>query len=294
MCQRGEVAEAPVRAVQTLTLPKSIALSAGMPPARHPVLQIDGLRVLREQATILDRVDWRVERGQHWVVLGPNGCGKTSLLKVLLGYLTPSDGDVRVLGRKYGAYDWRELRRHLGIVSSALQASVPINEPAIATVVSGARAQLDLWGDPTPSEARAARVQLRRAGADTLAMRAWGVLSQGERQRVLIARALMARPRLLILDEPCAGLDPVAREAFLERMERIAGEPRGPGLVLVTHHVEEITQSFSHALLLRAGRVVAAGPRDEVLTAAWLGKAFGIRVRLTRRDGRLELRIKTE
>lgn len=263
-----------------------------MKKTRAPLLQLDGLQVLREESVILRGVDWRVERGQHWVVLGPNGCGKTSLLKVLLGYLTPSGGEMRVLGREYGAHDWRELRRHIGMVSSALQASVPPNEPAILTAVSGARAQLDLWGEPTRAELAAARAQLRRAGADTLEMRAWGVLSQGERQRVLIARALMAKPRLLILDEPCSGMDPVAREAFLQRMETIAGEPRGPSLVLVTHHVEEITESFTHALLLRAGAVVAAGPREAVLTAPRLGETFGAKVRLGRHAGRLELRVR--
>lgn len=232
-----------------------------------------------------------MEPGQHWVVLGPNGCGKTSLLKVLLGYLTPSAGEMRVLGREYGAFDWRELRLRLGIVSSALQASVPPDEPALATAVSGARAQLDLWGEPTPAELRAARAQLRRAGADTLADRAWGVLSQGERQRVLIARALMARPRLLILDEPCAGMDPVARQAFLARMEGIVREPRGPGLVLVTHHVEEITASFTHALLLREGRVVAAGPRERVLNTRLLSETFGAPVKLRRVGASLELRV---
>lgn len=263
-----------------------------MKKAAVPLLDIEGIEVMRDESRILRGVDWRVERGQHWVILGSNGCGKTSLLKVLLGYLTPSGGEMRVLGKEYGAYDWRELRLRIGMVSSALQASVPAHEPALFTVVSGARAQLDLWGEPTAAELRAARTQLRRAGADTLARRAWGVLSQGERQRVLIARALMAKPDLLILDEPCAGMDPVAREAFLQRMEAIAREPRGPGLVLVTHHVEEITESFSHTLLLRAGAVVAAGPRAEVLTAARLSEVFGAPVRLGRHDGRLELRVK--
>lgn len=248
--------------------------------------------VTRDDAVILDGIAWRVERGQHWVVLGPNGCGKTSLLKVLLGYLTLSEGEMRVLGETYGEHDWRELRERIGMVSSALQASVPGHEPALRTVVSGARAQLDLWGEPTAAEARAARAQLRRAGAGALVRRPWGVLSQGERQRVLIARALMARPKLLILDEPCSGMDPVAREAFLGRMERIAREPRGPGLILVTHHVEEITPAFTHALLLRGGRVVAAGPREEVLTARKLGEAFGAPVHLGRREGRLSLRLR--
>ena len=246
--------------------------------------------MLRDDATILDGIDWRVRPGEHWVILGPNGCGKTSLLKVLLGYLVPSGGSLRALGREYGRDDWRDTRARIGIVSSALQASVPAHEPALHTVVSGARAQLDLWEDPTPAEARAARAGLRRVGATVLGERPWGVLSQGERQRVLIARALMARPRLLVLDEPCAGLDPVAREAFLEQMEGLARDPRGPALVLVTHHVEEITESFSHALLLRTGRVVGAGPRADVLTSARLGEAFGAPLRLRRRGARLELR----
>ena len=258
---------------------------------QEEILRVDGLRVRRGETTVLDGVDWSVRRDEHWVVLGANGCGKTSLLKVLLGYLTPSEGTIRVLGLEYGSHDWRELRCHLGLVSSALQASVPDHEQALATVVSGRTAQLDLWKDPTPAKAREARRHLRRAGAGHLATRPWGVLSQGERQRVLIARALMARPRVLILDEPCAGMDPVAREAFLKRMETIAREPRGPRLVLVTHHVEEITPSFSHALLLRSGGVVAAGPRASTLTAARLGETFGARLTLRDRNGRMELRV---
>lgn len=249
----------------------------------------------RDDTVVLDGVDWRVRRGEHWVVLGANGCGKTSLLKALLGYLTPSAGEMCVLGREYGAYDWRELRSRLGLVSSALHAAVPEQESALCTVVSGRGARLDLWADPTPEEARGARRQLQRAGAAHLAERRWGVLSQGERQRVLIARALMAKPQLLILDEPCAGMDPVAREAFLARMEALARETRGPGLVLVTHHVEEITPAFSHVLLLREGRVSAAGPREETLTAAGLSEVFGKPIRLRRRalgaETRLELRV---
>jgi iron complex transport system ATP-binding protein len=262
---------------------------------RAELLRVGGLRVERGDTVVLEGIDWTLRRGEHWVVLGPNGCGKTSLLRALFGYLTPSAGALRVLGRDYGAHDWRDMRRRLGLVSSALHASVPEGEPALHTVVSGGRAQLDLWGEPTVAEARAGRRQLARAGAAALAERPWGVLSQGERQRVMIARALMARPRILVLDEPCAGMDPVAREAFLARMERLAREPRGPALVLVTHHVEEITPAFTHALLLRQGRVAAAGPRADTLTARRLADVFGSPIRLRRRGrgegARLELRV---
>lgn len=259
------------------------------------LLRVRGLRVERGETTVLDGVDWSVRRGEHWAVLGPNGCGKTSLLRALHGYLTPTAGELRVLGRDYGAYDWRELRARLGLVSSSLHASVPGHEPALATVASGRGARLDLWDEPSPAEAREARRQLARSGAAGLAERRWEVLSQGERQRVLIARALMARPSLLVLDEPCAGLDPVAREAFLARVEGLAREARGPGLVLVTHHVEEITPAFTHALLLRGGRVLAAGPREKVLTSTRLSEVFGAPLRLRRlsRGGaeRLDLRV---
>ncbi len=262
------------------------------PRSNGKLLRVDGLRVERGDTTVLDGVDWQIGRGEHWVILGANGCGKTSLLKVLLGYLTPSAGEIEVLGKCYGAYDWRDLRCQIGLVSSALHASVPEHEPALHTVVSGHGARLDLWQEPTPGERARAKRHLRRMDALHLAERRWGVLSQGERQRVLIARALMAGPKLLILDEPCAGMDPVAREAFLVRMEAIAREPRGPALVLVTHHVEEITPGFGHALLLRAGRVLAAGPREDVLTSARLSEVFGARVRLGRVAGnRLGLRV---
>jgi len=226
-----------------------------------------------------------VLRGEHWAVLGPNGCGKTSLLKALTGYLTPSAGRITLLGRTYGETDWRELRLKVGLVTSALQASIPPAEPARETVMSGRYAQLDLWARTTRADAAAAARLLRFVGAAHLAEREWVYLSQGERQRVLIARSLMARPRLLILDEPCAGLDPVAREQFLNFVDGLARRPRGPALVLVTHHVEEITPAFTHALLLKSGAVLAAGPKARTVTTEALSAVFGVRVAIrTRRD----------
>jgi len=257
----------------------------------HPglILEVSRLRVERGPTAILRGVDWRVAPGEHWVILGANGSGKTSLLKALTGFLSPTSGEITVLGQRYGASDWRELRFHIGVVTSSFVAAIPPAEPALDTVVSGKFAQLDLWHAGTRADRVAAMRWLRSVGLARLANREWAYLSQGERQRVLIARALMARPRLLILDEPCAGLDPVAREHFLAFVERLARRKHSPALVLVTHHVEEITPAFTHALLLRAGRVVAAGPRADTLTSAQLAATFGRELRLVRRAGRLQL-----
>ena len=228
-----------------------------------PILEVNNLRVRRGATVILDRVNWRVGRGEHWVILGANGSGKTSLFRALTGYLAPTGGDLHLLGAHFGESDWRELRLHIGVVTNSFGALIPLCEPALDTVVSGKFAQLDLWARVSPADRTAARQLLRRVDAAHLARREWQYLSQGERQRVLIARALMAQPRLLILDEPCAGLDPVAREDFLTLVNRLAGRRGGPALVLVTHHVEEITPAFTHALLLRDGQVLAAGsPQD--------------------------------
>lgn len=255
------------------------------------ILELKNLRVSRGRAEILRGIDWRVDAGQHWVILGANGSGKTSLLKALTGYLSVTAGDITLLGGAYGDCDWRDLRLKLGVVTSAFAASIPPSEPAIETVVSGKFAQLDLWHAVTAADRAAALRWLKLLGLDRLADREWAYLSQGERQRTLIARALMAEPELLILDEPCAGLDPVARERFLQHMERLAARKNGrsPRLVLVTHHVEEITPSFTHALLLRDGAVLAAGPRDRVLTSRLLSETFGAPLRLARSDGRLRL-----
>jgi iron complex transport system ATP-binding protein len=259
-------------------------------PPRRTVLEVTALGVRRGSAVLLDDVSWRVRAGQHWVILGPNGCGKTSLLKALTGYLTPTEGDVALLGRRYGESDWRELRLRIGLVTSALQMQIPVLETALETVISGRYAQLDLWAPTTAADRRAGLRALHEVGLGNLADRAWMHLSQGERQRVLIARARMARPSLLILDEPCAGLDPVARTRFLGEVEGLARRPKAPALVLVTHHVEEITPAFTHVLLLSAGRVLAAGPRAEVLTSRRLSEAFASRVKLRRTKDGLQLR----
>lgn len=253
------------------------------------VLHLQDLTVKRGATEILRGISWRIEHGEHWVILGPNGSGKTSLLSALTGYLTPTSGMVEVLGQRFGETDWRELRKLVGIVSSSVRQRLPDNEEALVTVISGRQAMIDYWGKVTRVERREALEILERLDCAYLAKRPWLVLSQGERQRVLIGRALMAHPRLLILDEPCSGLDPIARENFLTRMESLAQDANGPSLVLVTHHVEEITPSFGNVLLLRDGQAVAAGAVKKLLNSRWLTDAFGHPVRVTQRSGRYTL-----
>jgi len=255
------------------------------------ILEVSGLRVERGRTAILRDVAWRVERGQHWVILGANGSGKTSLLKTLTGYLVPTAGEISLLGRRFGETDWRDLRLEVGVVMNAFSAAIPLAEAALETVISGKFAQLDLWHRVTAADRAAARRHLAFAGIAHLETREWAYLSQGERQRVLIARALMASPRLLILDEPCAGLDPVARAHFLGFVDQLARRRGAPALVLVTHHVEEITPAFSHLLLLRGGRVLAAGSRGQLLTSAHLSAAFDARCRLHSTTAGLRLEV---
>lgn len=253
------------------------------------ILSVRHLTVQRGATCILDRISWEIGKREHWVILGANGSGKTSLLAALTGYLTPTWGEITVLGATFGTTDWRELRKHIGIVSSAIRQMVPEEEDALTTVVSGKDAMIGHWGRITAEERETARDLLWQVEADAIADRPWMVLSQGERQRVLIARGLMAQPQVLILDEPCAGLDPVARENFLGFLERLGSRRGAPTLILVTHHVEEITPVFTHALLLREGRLVAAGERKRVLTGALLSETFAADLRLTQRKGRYAL-----
>lgn len=261
--------------------------------ATNAVLQMTGLRVERGQTAILRGVDWRIEAGEHWVILGANGSGKTSLLKALTGFMSPTGGEIALLGQRYGASDWRELRLKVGVVTSAFVAAVPAAERAVETVISGKFAQLDLWAKFTRADRARALKLLASVGGARIAEREWIYLSQGERQRVLIARALMAQPRLLILDEPCAGLDPVAREEFLRFLSRLARrrDAGAPSLVLVTHHVEEIVRGFTHALMLRQGEVVAGGPLAAVMNPRNLSATFGGAMKLQRVGGRYRLEL---
>ena len=260
--------------------------------SRRTILAVTGLRVQRGRTQILRGVSWSVRAGQHWAILGANGSGKTSLLSALTGYLTPTAGEIEVLGERYGEADWRELRTHVGLVSSSVRQMMADEEPALDTVVSGKYAMIEFWGKASAADRRAGSRILELIECGYLSDRPWRVLSQGERQRVLIGRALMTRPRLLILDEPCAGLDPAAREHFLQFLARLARHSDAPALVMVTHHVEEIIPIFTHVLVLKSGRVLASGRTRAVLTSEVLAKAFQTELKLSSSRGRYWVKVK--
>ena len=254
-----------------------------------PVLSVLNLHVARNGTKILDKICWKIQPGEHWAILGANGSGKTSLLSALTGYLTPSGGEIHLFGRTYGTANWQELRTQIGFVGSSVRQKIADEETALRTVISGKYAMIQYWGRVTEEDEAEANAILRQIDCAYLAERPWQVLSQGERQRVLIGRALIARPRLLILDEPCAGLDPVARKHFLEFLNRLCAGKNAPTVVLVTHHVEEIVEGISHLLLLKAGRVLASGNRRDVLKSHLLSKVFDEPVRIVQRLGKLSL-----
>lgn len=253
------------------------------------ILNLKQLSVTRDNAELLRSVDWNIKSGEHWVILGANGSGKSSLLKVLTGYLTPTSGYIAVLNKIYGDNDWRDLRLMVGIITHSLQSSIPAGETILETVISGLYAQLDLWKNPTRNDIILARRMIKKVGLANLEKRPWSFLSQGERQRVLIARALINNPKLLILDEPCAGLDPVAREDFLSLINKLSEQKSGPTLIFVTHHVEEILPQFTHALILKKGRVFSQGKVDRLISSRILSRAFNSKLKITKKAKRYRL-----
>jgi iron complex transport system ATP-binding protein len=252
-------------------------------------LLIDFARVTLRRGgnTLVGPITWAVELDERWVVIGPNGAGKTSLLRIAAATEHPSSGTAYVLGERLGRTDMSELRSRVGLSSSALSQRIPDGEIVRDLVVSAGYAVLGRWREDYEEVDYAQAVDmLESLGAEHLAERTYGTLSEGERKRVQIARSLMTDPELLLLDEPAAGLDLGGREELVARLADLAADPDAPAIVLVTHHVEEIPPGFSHALILSEGNVVAAGLLTDVLTSENLSKAFGQSIALDVIDGR--------
>ncbi|MEU1886444.1 ABC transporter ATP-binding protein [Micromonospora rifamycinica] len=251
------------------------------------VVSLAGVAVRRSGTALLHDVDWQVELDERWVVLGPNGAGKTTLLGLASGRLHPSTGVAHVLGDRIGRTDLSELRTRIGLTTTAVAERIPAEERVSDVVVTAAWSVVGRWRENyDPADETRARALLGQLGVGHLADRTYGTLSEGERKRVQIARALMTDPELLLLDEPAAGLDLGGREDLVGRLAELAYDPDAPAMVLVTHHVEEIPPGFTHAMLLRHGGVVAQGLLAETLTGDNLSKTFGLPLVVERRGDR--------
>ena len=267
--------------------PGAGTVSAAMAETPSTPLRFDSVDLDRPGLSVLEGIGWEVLATERWVVLGPNGSGKTTMFELASGYLHPTRGAVDILGHRLGRVDVRTLRRRIGLVSSALVKKLVPDISATDVVVSGRAGALEPWWQRYRDEEWSrARQLLHDAGFGAIADRRFGYLSDGERQQVLLARALMNDPDLLLLDEPAAGLDVGGRERLVAYLGRLASDPSHPPTVMITHHVEEIPPGFTHALLLRAGKVVAAGPVRETITPGLMSETFGLDLCPEFSDGR--------
>ncbi|WP_412737132.1 ABC transporter ATP-binding protein [Krasilnikovia sp. MM14-A1259] len=261
------------------------------PPDADTVLKFDRVSVIRGGNFLVRGLSWQVELDERWVVLGPNGAGKTTLLNLASARLHPSRGTAWVLGERLGRTDVNELRTRVGFSTGAFADRVPPDERVLDVVVTAAWSVVGRWREQyDPQDEARARALLDQLGMGKLADREFGTLSEGERKRTQIARALMTDPELMLLDEPSAGLDLGGREDLVARLTDLALDPDAPAMVLVTHHVEEIPPGFTHAMLLREGTVVAAGLLGETLTAENLSKTFGLPLVVQRTGDRFTAR----
>ena len=250
------------------------------------VLELTNVSLEKNDKNLLTGITWKVSQGEHWAILGANGAGKTMLLNILNGYQFPTRGEVTVTGKTFGEYDLRETRKSIGYVSSYLQEQMYRNETALEVVVSGLYASIGLWEFPSETDYAKSRAVMEEWGCMEFAERKYQFLSQGEKQKVLICRALVANPALMILDEPCVGLDIRAREHVLSMIEEVGRKPDAPTLLLVTHHVEEIMPVFSHVLLLKEGAIHASGFKEAILTGANLSSVFDFSLSIHKKNGR--------
>jgi iron complex transport system ATP-binding protein len=259
------------------------------------VLQFSDVTLTRSGTTILDEVSWTLDSAERWVVLGPNGAGKTSLLQLAAALMHPTRGSVTVLDATLGRADLFEVRPRIGFASTAMAKRIPPSEAVLDVVLTAAYSVTGRWNEQYEDiDVRRANRVLAEWRLDHLTDRRFGDLSDGEQKRVQIARAVMTDPELLLLDEPAASLDLGAREELLQLLGGYASAPSAPGMVMVTHHVEEIPVGFTHALLLKQGRVVAAGTIEDTITSERISETFGLPVQISERDGRFAARAAVE
>nr|WP_154957400.1 ATP-binding cassette domain-containing protein [Paenibacillus xylanexedens] len=255
------------------------------------VVVMENISLRREENQILDDVHLRIEPGEHWVILGRNGSGKTTLLEMMNGYMFPSSGRIEVLGNVYGQCDVREVRKEIGYISQTLIEKLTLRDPVWEVVATGAYAFLRFY-QTIPDEVKTKAMQLlEEMGFAKLANQPLGTLSQGERKKVMLARSLMAEPKLLIMDEPCAGLDLYEREKMLIEIDRL--RQRNMTVVYVTHHVEEIVPLFTHVALIRDGRIAAAGPKHEILTEDTIKHTYDIPVEVQWHEDRPWIHVRS-
>jgi iron complex transport system ATP-binding protein len=254
-----------------------------------PALDIRNVSYSVNGKRILDSIDWKVRQGEHWAILGPNGSGKTTLLKLACGYIWPNDGGT-IYRKGKSLLDLRALRKSIGWVTSALVFQIPLRERVLRTVVSGKYAQIGLLegfgAEPSQRDHADAQEYLAQMGCSYLSDQEFGTLSQGEQQKVLIARARMTQPYMIILDEPCAGMDPGARENFLGTLQKLGRQKKVPSLIYVTHHVEEILPLFGKTLILKDGKVLDSGKTTAILKRDVLERLYNVSLTLTHRRGR--------
>lgn len=256
------------------------------------MIHLQSLTLRRGERDILRGVDLHVNPGEHWTLLGRNGCGKTTVLEMITGYLFPTTGTVDVLGHRYGQCDVREVRKKIGYISSSLIEKLTLRDPVWEIVVGGANAYLRVY-EEVPHELRdRALEELKRVGLRALAEQPFGTLSQGERKKALLARAMMADPEVLILDEPCSGLDLYEREKFLGAMSGLTDQKLS--MLYVTHHIEEIVPLFTHVALMSEGRIISSGDKRDVLTTERLEAAFDLPLTVHWHNSRPWIRVGKE
>ena len=257
----------------------------------EPVVELEDVSFCRKERQILSDITWRIEPGSHWALLGANGCGKTTLLKILTGYEWPTFGTVRVLGERFGLCDIGRLRKLIGWVSSAMTQRLPAQDTAVDVVASGLDASIGLYRNITDAEYEQSLAVLGQLGVERIAKQNYQTLSQGEMQKVLIARALVCRPKLLILDEPCIGLDPAARQRFLKDLSYLAKTEKALTMILVTHHIEEIDPWIQNVLLLKNGKILAQGSPDDLITNRQMSTLFDFPCSVFRQGADFLLRV---